>query len=200
MVMKRAAAGDDRAWDELVAHYGRMLRAVAAGLRMRGCDAEDAAQKTWLALHEDIRTIRDPERVGAWLCLVMRRRCVRMLIRQRQERLVEDPDAWITPAPGPARAEPDGALLWEFVDRLPDRERIVLRALYDGTDRSYRETADHLAMPVGSLGPVRMRALRRLSALLRDAGITADDLRGPGLAGHSAVSEETRHCHPIRQS
>ncbi len=177
MVVKRAAAGDDSAWDELVGHYGRMLRAVAAELRVQGCDAEDAAQTTWLALREDIHTIRDPEHVGEWLCSVMRRRCVRLLTQQRRERLVEHPDEWVAPEPAPRRAEPDGTLLWSFVDRLPDRERTVLRALYDGSDRNYRETAELLSMPVGSLGPVRMRALRRLSALLVDAGITAGELR-----------------------
>jgi len=190
MVMKRAAAGDDRAWDELVRHYARMLWAVAAGLRVRGCDAEDAAQMTWLDLHRDIHVIREPEHVGAWLCSVMHRRCVRLLVAQRRERLVEDLDRWISPEPARPPAASDGALMWSFVDRLPDRERIVLRTLYSGSDRSYRETAELLEMPVGSLGPVRMRALRRLTSQLRDAGVTAEDLRNTG----PAVPAGTNRC------
>ncbi len=177
MVLDRAAAGDDRAWEELVAHYGRLLRAVAFSMRMRSCDVEDATQTTWLALREDIRTIRDPERVGAWLCCVMRRRCLQMLIQQRRERLDDHPEEWYVPDADPpanytVRIDPD--LLWRYVDRLPDRERIVLRTLFDGTDHSYREVARSLSMPVGSLGPVRMRALTRLTALLAADGLLPD--------------------------
>lgn len=185
MVMNRAAAGDERAWDELVTHYGRMLRTVAFRMRMRSCDVEDATQTTWLALRENIHTIRDPERVGAWLCCVMRRRCLRMLIQQRRERLDDRPDEWAVPdgpAP-PSDAVPVDeavAVLWGYVDRLPDRERIVLRTLFDGTDHSYRDVARRLSMPVGSVGPVRMRALKRLSALLAEAGIVAADLLPAG--------------------
>lgn len=186
IVMKRAAAGDDLAWAELVGHHGRTLRAVAARMRIRGADAEDAAQTSWLTLHENIGSIREPEHVGAWLCMVMRRRCLQMLAQQRRERLVDDVDDWAAPDPVPVSPDPDAATLWGLVDRLPDRERMVIRSLFDGSDRSYREVAEHLSMPVGSLGPVRMRALRRLAAMLADAGLTAEDLHTPSRI-HSAA-------------
>lgn len=177
-VVSRAAAGDDRAWDELVGRYDRMLQAVGAGMRIPRCDTEDAAQLTWLALHENIHAIRDPEHVGAWLCSVMRRRCLHLAVRRHREVLDDHladralPDE---PAPSVLPAEMT-SLLWQLVDRLPGREQILLRALFDGTDRSYREVAHVLGMPVGSVGPVRMRALKRLSALVADAGIRAEDL------------------------
>ena len=60
--------------------------------------------------------------------------------------------------------------------QLPDRERRLLRALFDRNELSYREVAAHLTMPVGAIGPVRMRALERLPAMLAQAGVTREDL------------------------
>jgi RNA polymerase sigma factor (sigma-70 family) len=183
-LVSRAANGDERAWEELVDRYGRLLRSVAGGLRMSGHDAADAAQSTWLALHEDIAGLRDPERVAGWLCAVMRRRCLHLLIRQRQEVPDDRTGQWLPPddpAPTPDAVPAEAAAaLWELVDRLPERERLVLRALFDETGRSYRETARLLGIPVGAVGPVRMRALRRLSGLLDTAGMGPDALRRTG--------------------
>jgi RNA polymerase sigma factor (sigma-70 family) len=111
----------------------------------------------------------------------MRRNCVRMLVAQRSEWVEEDIETRLGPAPEPSATE--GIVrteiadrLWSAVDRLPERERVLMRALFDGTERSYREVAQDLAMPIGAIGPVRMRALKRLPELLAEVGITVDDL------------------------
>ena len=181
MVLSRASAGDEAAWKELVERYGRLLRAVAGRMRTRDCDAEDAAQITWMALRENIDTIRNPEVVGAWLCQVMRRECLRMLGRQSREYLDERPEEWSIrdrePQPGDALVSAElGRALWAAVDRLPAREQQVVRALFDGADRSYAEIARSLAMPIGSIGPVRKRALTHLATTLAADGISAADL------------------------
>lgn len=185
MVVQRAADGDERAWHELVTRYARLLRSVAAGLRLRSCDAEDAAQQTWLALRENIHTLREPARVHAWLCQVMRRNCLRILTRQRAEWLADGVGSWAqsrsaeptgTPV-DPVVVEETAVALWATVDRLPDRERRLVRALFDREERSYKQIARDLDMPVGSIGPVRLRALERLHALLADVGVTVDAVR-----------------------
>jgi len=159
-----------------VTRYGRLLRAIAFRMRMRSCDVEDAMQTTWLALSENIDSIHDPERVGAWLSCVMRRRCLQILVGQRRERLDDRADEWAAPDGPTAHGTPSEPVIWSFVDRLPARERILLRTLFDGTDHTYREVAHRLSMPVGAIGPVRMRAVRRLAALLAEAGVTVGDL------------------------
>jgi RNA polymerase sigma factor (sigma-70 family) len=180
-IVLRAADGDERAWAELVTRYTRLLRSQARDLRMRPCDADDAAQQTWNALRGHIHRLREPEHVQAWLCLVMRRNCVRILVRQRAELLDNDPDARRENMPAvpadPVVFDETAAALWATVDRLPDRECRLVRALFDGEERSYAEIARALAMPIGSIGPVRLRALRRLPAMLADAGVTVEDLR-----------------------
>jgi DNA-directed RNA polymerase specialized sigma24 family protein len=60
--------------------------------------------------------------------------------------------------------------LWACFSRLPERDQQLLRALA-ATDRpSYTAIAAALDMPVGSIGPTRMRALKRLHAILDESG------------------------------
>lgn len=180
-VVERAAAGDAAAWNELKGEYERTLRGIAHWMRVRPHDAEDAAQTTWLALWEHAATIREPASVGAWLACVMRRRCLALLQERRRELPTDDVDGWTAPAAPPPQTGPGVAdelttVLWRLVDGLPPRERTVIRALFDGSDRSYREIADELGMPIGAIGPVRMRALTHLASRLAEVGITADVL------------------------
>jgi RNA polymerase sigma factor (sigma-70 family) len=56
-------------------------------------------------------------------------------------------------------------VLRQALGLLPDRDRELLReCLVEG--RSYDEITQRLAMPVGSIGPTRQRALRRLRGIL----------------------------------
>jgi DNA-directed RNA polymerase specialized sigma24 family protein len=52
------------------------------------------------------------------------------------------------------------------MDRLPERDRALLTLLVAAPPPSYEEISARLGMPVGSIGPTRARALRRLRAEL----------------------------------
>lgn len=61
--------------------------------------------------------------------------------------------------------------LWDFVEELPLRQRILVRALFTDHPRPYAEIARSAGIPVGAIGPTRARALaqlrRRLDELAR---------------------------------
>jgi DNA-directed RNA polymerase specialized sigma24 family protein len=57
-------------------------------------------------------------------------------------------------------------LLWSALDRLPARQRQVLAALATTPTPSYKEVSTALSMAIGSVGPTRQRALRRMRGLL----------------------------------
>jgi RNA polymerase sigma factor (sigma-70 family) len=180
-MMRRAAAGDERAWRELVRRYERLLRSIAVRMRLRDCDADDAAQLTWIALRNDIAAIREPEYVSAWLARVMRRNCIRLAVQNRREQLDDDWASWAVPDEAVSTTDrivldEVATVLWAAVDQLPNRERQLLRTLFDGSNRSYRDIARALHMPIGSIGPVRKRALGRLPELLATAGFSVEDL------------------------
>jgi len=71
-----ARTGDEDAWPELVRRYDGLIRAVVSQFSMNSADSGDAAQNTWLRLFERADTVREPEKLGAWLATTARRECL----------------------------------------------------------------------------------------------------------------------------
>jgi RNA polymerase sigma factor (sigma-70 family) len=164
--VRLARAGDPDAWSELVRTFQGLLRAVVASHRLSSADAADVVQTTWLRLAENLDRLQDPSRVGAWLATTARREAVRSLRRLARELPAEQP-----PEPPHRDASPvdrkllqadRDAELWSAFARLPGRDQRLLRMLIADAEPSYEEIARALAMPIGSIGPTRGRALERL--------------------------------------
>jgi RNA polymerase sigma factor (sigma-70 family) len=165
-LVESAAAGDPTAWDTLVDRYAGLVWAVIRGHRLSGADAADASQTTWLRLVEHVDSLTDPARVGAWLATTARRECLRILRTSgRQIPYGDDlpePDCDEDSVDEDLLRNERDALLWEAFGRLPQRDQTLLRMLVADPAPSYREIADALDMPIGSIGPTRARCLERL--------------------------------------
>ncbi len=163
---RRAAAGDQQAWSELIDRHSSMLWAIARRHRLGAADAADVYQTTWMRLVEHIDGLTQPGHVGAWLATTARRECLRVLRGAGRELPMGDelPEP-IAPAAEPAArlidAERD-AELWEALSRLRPRDQALLLLLVADPEPSYDEIAALLAMPIGSIGPTRGRCLARL--------------------------------------
>src|SRR3954469_12319677 len=66
-LLKRATQGNQLAWRRLTDRYDGFIRSVARSFRLQAADVNDVAQTTWLRLIQHLATIRDPERLAAWL-------------------------------------------------------------------------------------------------------------------------------------
>lgn len=183
-----AIEGDEQAWAELFYKFSPLLRGIARSFRLNNEQRADAAQNTWLLLVKNIRTVRDPDKVGAWLSVTMRRQCIRMASACGREELWGE---WRTERPHTIEGPEELVLLAEqraelarAIGRLPARQRDLLVALSATPRPSYQAVAAMLEMPVGSIGPTRDRALRRLAGLLADTGPQAS-LAGTGRANHA---------------
>lgn len=172
----RAAAGDELAWADLVRQYRGLLRSIAAAFRLAGNDAEDAAQQTWLGLVQHVKHLRSPDRTASWLATTMRRNCARLVRQRQREQLRDDWRLWSVVDDSSQvdacmlLAERD-RILWQAVDRLPLRQRQLVRSLFAATEPSYDEIAARMSIAVGTIGPARQRALRHLATLLAEAGV-----------------------------
>jgi RNA polymerase sigma factor (sigma-70 family) len=161
-----AGAGDQSAWNRLVAEFGGMIWSIARAHRLGDADAADVSQATWLALFENLRRLNDPARVGAWLATTARRECLRVL-RDGHRRIPFGDDGpeqeSHEPQPGDAllTRERDGALQRAF-SRLRPADQALLRLLAMDPRPAYEEISAALDMPIGSIGPTRQRALDRL--------------------------------------
>ena len=179
-LVRAAAAGDRAAWDQLVDRFSGMLWAISRSYGLGRDDAADAVQLTWLRLLERADSIQDPARVAGWLATTCRRECLGLLRRARRVTLPGE-----LPEPQGAAAVPAAdsqvlrqdvfASVWVAFAQLSDRCQRLLRLLVADVESSrpsgYRDVAELLEMPVGSLGPTRGRCLRRLREFLELEGI-----------------------------
>jgi len=179
-----AAAGDSAAWDALVSQYSGLLWSIARGFRLSSADAGDAVQTTWLRLVENLDRIEDPARLPGWLATTVRRECIRLLKRGGRERLSADDDLPDLPDPADPLdthllTEERDAALWLAFGRLPERCRVLLRALMVSPPSSYAEISAALGLPIGGIGPTRGRGLDPLRQIAA-ADDLLSDLATPG--------------------
>ena len=167
--VRAAIAGDQRAWDVLVDRYTGLIWAITRAHRLRNEEAADVNQVVWLRLVESLSTLREPDRVGAWLATVARHECLRLIRRAGRELLTDEEllpgdAAFVSSDPvdlGLLGRERDAAVSRAFA-RLPARCQTLLRVLMADPRPGYEEVAAGLDMPIGSIGPTRQRCIDRL--------------------------------------
>ena len=182
-LVRRAATGDARAWDAIVAEYGGLVWSVARGFRFSDAQTADAVQTTWLRLVEHLSEIREPERLAGWLRTTARRACLATLREAGREQPTDCADrdrgtaedrSGVAAEPGPelcALRRDQELLVRRAVATLPERQRELIELLVASPAPSYQQISAGLGIPVGSIGPTRARALARLRAALETAGL-----------------------------
>lgn len=178
-LLARMADGDQSAWRRLIDEYDGLVRSVAASFRLQPADVHDVAQTTWLRLLQHVRAIREPERLAGWLAVTASRESLAVLRRSSRLRPLpvvdQTPDATVDPARDAADRD-EARSLWAAVAELSPRQQCLLVALFRDELDSYNDVAAKCAMPIGSIGPTRARALSRLRSKLADRGM---DPTGP---------------------
>lgn len=181
-LLARADAGDQAAWNSIVDRYTNLLWSVGRAHRLDAADAGDVVQTTWLRLVENLGRIQDPERLPGWLVTTARRECLRVLRRSGREVVSAGDDAALDIVDELAPAldarlltEERDATLWRCFERLTERCQRLLRVLMAAEPPAYADVAEALGVPIGSIGPTRMRCIERLRQLAKEAGLAFDD-------------------------
>ena len=168
-----ARAGSQQAWNQLVDRFSPLLWHVARSIRLNHTDAADVVQATWLRLVENLDRIREPSAVSGWLVTTCQREALRV-VRAGARCSPKDPtDPTALPehrmdqarAPDPVQAvlaKEAAEIVSAAVAELPDRQRQLLTVLSTGGPARYHHASKALGIPVGSIGPTRDRALRKL--------------------------------------
>ena len=159
-----ARRGDQLAWARLHHEFDSMLRIVARSCRLSSHDVDDAVQNTWIKLHRHIDGIREPSAVAGWLATAVRRESLRLLQSHVREIVTDDPIAVNeVHEDGPEVRLLERERHWVLtraIATLPDRHRRLMTLI--AGDAGYDQIGTTLAMPVGSIGPIRSRCLTRL--------------------------------------
>jgi RNA polymerase sigma factor (sigma-70 family) len=166
LLAARAADGDQAAWNTLIDEFGGVVWATTRAYRLSDADAADVFQTTWMRLVEKLDGIQDPTRLGGWLATTARheslniiRRAVRLI--PRSDDLPDLPSD--DPHPAERLSTEQNALdVQTALERLGPRDRALLQMLTADPTPSYAEISAALGIAIGSIGPMRARALSRL--------------------------------------
>jgi RNA polymerase sigma factor (sigma-70 family) len=160
-LVRRAVAGDQAAWHDLIQRYRPLIRAIARSHGLGSADAEDLCQLCWLRLAQHLPALRDPATLPGWLATTARRAALRMISTR------EHPTGTLPPVPhdtleSDVIAADRNRTLWDTVARLPHRCRTLLSLVAHHPELTYTDLASTLGMPCGSIGPTRTRCLTLL--------------------------------------
>ncbi len=168
--------GDEGAWDALIQRYSSLIYSVALRTGLTDAEAGDVFQEVCLSLWRSLDRLRDQTKLDSWLITVSARLAWQEA-RQRfhahfglsmPEGEAQEFDS--SPAEKALIVREDWRALRQAFNRLGERcRRLVWHLFYDPAAPSYAEVAERLAMPLGSIGPVRIRCLQQIRTLLRDA-------------------------------
>jgi len=180
-LVERAALGDQDSWNQITERYSNLLWSIARSYRLSTTDAEDVVQTTWLRLVENLGRIREPERLAGWLATTARNECLSHVRRMGREVVVGN-DSWTIDTADDFLPPLDTGLLeqerdvelWRSFEQLSAQCQALLRVLMATDPGTYAEVAEAFGMPIGSIGPTRMRCLERLRRIAEESEYSFD--------------------------
>jgi RNA polymerase sigma-70 factor (ECF subfamily) len=166
-LVARAQQGDREAFSALARASAGRLHATAQLILRHPDRADDAVQDALVEAWRDIRGLRDPERLDAWLHRLLVRSCHRHAKRDRRRSVVEielGPSHEPLVADG-SRGIADRDEIGRAFRRLHEDQRAVLALVYFA-DLSLADAAVALGVPVGTVKSRLNRAMVALRAAL----------------------------------
>lgn len=152
----------------LVLDYHRDVYRYAFRLSGRQSDAEDLTQQTFLIAQQRLHQVRQPERVVSWLFAILRS-CYLKAERKSTPLSATSIELDVDSIPDSlAENSIDEELLQVAIDELPDEFKLVL-VLFYFEECSYKEIAEQLRIPIGTVMSRLTRAKGRLRCRLLEA-------------------------------
>lgn len=164
------AAADSLDLIRLIEEHHAALYRYAFRLTGQQADAEDLLQQVFLVAQQKLHQVRSAASARAWLYAVLRSRFYKSQRRRRPER-ASDWELDLDQLPGdeeatqPWLAEIDEEDLRRALEALPEPFRVVVLMFYF-EEASYREIADQLEVPMGTVMSRLARARQHLRASL----------------------------------
>jgi RNA polymerase sigma-70 factor, ECF subfamily len=172
-----AAGGDEAAWRELVGRYGRRIYALAKSRCGDADVAEELTQSVFATVAAKLSAggYTERGRFESWLFRVAMNRLRDHVRRAKRRAGSLDDDAAPPNAIRQSRDDADPAALdrlREAMDSLSDADREVVTLRHHG-GLSFKQMADMLNEPIGTLLARHHRALRKLKELLESGAASA---------------------------
>jgi RNA polymerase sigma-70 factor (ECF subfamily) len=178
VLVERVAAGDERAFTEIVRRHSGRLRALALGFADGVAEADDIVQETlWSLWRNAKRWQPGGPPLAAYLTRIAINRAIDAGRRRRVRRFFGLEDAAEVSDPDPAAdqrlaAGGELAAVVRDIHTLPPRQRAAILLAADG-ERANAEIAEMMGLSIGAVEQLLVRARRTLRTRL-----AARDSRG----------------------
>jgi RNA polymerase sigma-70 factor (ECF subfamily) len=165
-----AAPGSQRQVLRLVEDHYESLFRYAFRLSGSSADAEDLTQEAFCKAQAQYGQLRDPDRAKPWLFSILRNAYLHRARSERQRKIISIDLIGELPEP-PADPIPDvdPSRLQEALNELPEVFRTPI-ILYYFEDFSYRDIAEQMELPIGTV----MSRLARAKGHLRERLLVAE--------------------------
>jgi RNA polymerase sigma-70 factor (ECF subfamily) len=166
-LVSAALAGDPSAFGELAARHKTRVFGLVSRFANNGADLEDICQDVFIQAYFNLRQFRRESPFEHWVLRIATYKCYDYLRRRKRDRtggtsvdaLLES--GYEPAAPQPPAPHPDLDRLYEAIDKLTPKERLVI-TLLELEDRSLQEVAQLTGWSVGN---VKVRAFRARASL-----------------------------------
>ena len=175
-----AAAGERRAFGELVRRHGSAVRGLLRRMGAQAAEADDVAQDALLAAFERIAEFRGEGTFAGWVKRIAARQYLRRLQREKRLSALATESASEDEADTGSGDADHRIDLDEALKVLSNAERLCVSMCY-GAGLSHGEAAEALNLPLGTVKSHVKRGLEKLRARLApEGGAVVEGRRGNG--------------------
>lgn len=176
-LVERCIKGDEGAWEELVEKVTPAILSVCRIMRLSSEESLDIfGQVCYLLLHH-LPKLKSSDKIIGYVSTITRREILRVI---RRKQLFDTIDSEIVKSISVTKFKsPDELLedtknlesLIKAVIELPPKEyKLIWYLFLDENELSYEEISKKLDIPVASIGPTRIRSLKKLKKILKRKG------------------------------
>jgi RNA polymerase sigma-70 factor (ECF subfamily) len=175
--IRKALAGDQAAFTDLIQSYWKQFYFQALNYVHNHTEAEEIVQQGIIKIHQNLSTLREPEKFGYWGNAIIKYLCLDYLRAKKRELQVmaEYSENMQVLHSGNSSQESSRTIIEDHsrhqlilhaIAKLHEKYRIIA-ILYFSKELTCREIADQLQIPIGTVEVRLHRAKKMLQKLLR---------------------------------
>ena len=180
-LVKKAKAGDGRAYDQLMAMYHDAVFNIILRMVHNRQEAEDLTQETFIKAYNSIASFNEEYAFSTWLFKIATNHCIDFFRKRKlktfsMDEPVKYKDDEISHEYADTNptiekemvASEKSRIIRQAIEKLPDKYRTAI-ILRHHEEKSYEEIAEILDLPLGTVKARIFRAREMLKKLLKDS-------------------------------
>ncbi len=175
-LVRKALAGDERAFRKLLESHYTMIYSVVRGVAGQHGETDDIVQEVFIKIFRALGGFRGDSRLSTWIYRIARNEALNA-IDGRRPQVIPIEDCEELPASGESpetscRRRMGRERLERFLERLDEKQRLAIELRYIG-EKSYEEIAEIMDIPLGTVKTYIYRAKLSLKRMMTGAGAKA---------------------------